>query len=266
MVQQTEKPITTTTATRMHTKIAYHTTFKTETQSHKDAFSLFDVDGDGKISEKELQDVMKRMGHTVTSHEVKVMIEEASSYHLNFLTYNDFCKIIENRIDQHSQSGTNLTKENITSIDINIPDFWKSDIEAPKNTPTSTAHPKAKRSSFLSRVKNIFTPTSASKKAPPSPTNKVHVSAQNTQVKKPKEEPQKYSFEEDMQLAFSAFDVNSDGYVSFKEIKSLVNDLGIGVAFSDEEIYELLAMVGVKPASNAVISFQDFCHIFQQCK
>jgi len=49
-------------------------------EEFKDAFILFDGDGDGSITDKELQTVMWSLGENLTEEEVEVMIKEVGGY------------------------------------------------------------------------------------------------------------------------------------------------------------------------------------------
>lgn len=66
----------------------------------KEAFSLFDKDGDGTITTKELGTVMRSLGQNPTEAELQDMINEVDAdgmYHLskyNILVYNDCDKVM----------------------------------------------------------------------------------------------------------------------------------------------------------------------------
>jgi len=53
----------------------------------KEAFSLFDRDGDGTIDADELGTVMRSMGHQPTEEEVEDMIREVRPYYYYYYNY-----------------------------------------------------------------------------------------------------------------------------------------------------------------------------------
>lgn len=61
------------------------------------AFEEFDENGDGFISPEELNRVMRSIGETLTSDEIKVIIKEVDNNGDGKIDYYEFCKIYKTR-------------------------------------------------------------------------------------------------------------------------------------------------------------------------
>ena len=59
----------------------------------KEAFSLFDKDGDGTITTKELGTVMRSLGQNPTEAELQDMINEVDADGNGTLDFPEFCKM-----------------------------------------------------------------------------------------------------------------------------------------------------------------------------
>ena len=59
-----------------------------------EAFKLFDKDGNGVISAKELKNVMSTLGETISEDECKEIIKEADIDGDGFINYHEFVKIM----------------------------------------------------------------------------------------------------------------------------------------------------------------------------
>lgn len=64
----------------------------------KDAFALFDVDGNGMISTKELGDVLKSMGVNPTRAELMDMISEVDTDQNGEIDFDEFCLMMAKRM------------------------------------------------------------------------------------------------------------------------------------------------------------------------
>jgi len=53
---------------------------------HREAFGIFDLDGDGLISAQELKTMMERLGNPINDREVRDIITEAGSLSTNSIT------------------------------------------------------------------------------------------------------------------------------------------------------------------------------------
>ncbi|KAG9245407.1 calmodulin-like protein [Calycina marina] len=65
-----------------------------ELAAYRHAFTLFDADGDGTISIKELQEVMKSLGQNPTETEIEDMINEVDSDRNGTIDFDEFCKMM----------------------------------------------------------------------------------------------------------------------------------------------------------------------------
>lgn len=80
---------------------------ETQIQEFKEAFSLFDKDGDGTISTKELGTVMRALGQNPTETELNDMINEVDQDQSGTIEFNEFLSLMEKKI------GDNDTEEEI---------------------------------------------------------------------------------------------------------------------------------------------------------
>ena len=79
----------------------------TQIAEFKEAFSLFDKDGDGTISTKELGTVMRALGQNPTEAELTDMINEVDQDKNGTIDFNEFLRLMEKKI------GDNDTEEEI---------------------------------------------------------------------------------------------------------------------------------------------------------
>ncbi|XP_065062295.1 neo-calmodulin-like [Rhopilema esculentum] len=56
----------------------------------KEAFSIFDRNGDGKISHEEIGNVLRKMGYTVSQKEVQEMLKSVDTDGNGYLEYQEF--------------------------------------------------------------------------------------------------------------------------------------------------------------------------------
>ncbi|KAH3859227.1 calmodulin-A-like isoform X2 [Dreissena polymorpha] len=70
---------------------------ETDTEEEiKEAFKIFDKDGDGLISPAELRGVMTNLGEKLTDEEVEEMMKEADLDGDNMISYDEFLKVMNN--------------------------------------------------------------------------------------------------------------------------------------------------------------------------
>lgn len=67
-------------------------------QEFKEAFSLFDKDGDGTISTKELGTVMRALGQNPTEAELQDMIAEVDSDQSGVIEFEEFLSLMERKM------------------------------------------------------------------------------------------------------------------------------------------------------------------------
>jgi len=63
-------------------------------QELREAFKVFDKNGDGKISAEELKEVMGNLGETLTEDEIGQMIMEADTNKDGYVDYEEFCRMM----------------------------------------------------------------------------------------------------------------------------------------------------------------------------
>ncbi|KAL0491581.1 calmodulin [Acrasis kona] len=63
-----------------------------------EAFSLFDSDGDGTISKKEVRTVLRVLGNKKTDEEVKVLIKDLVSENSDNITFDNFLLLMAKEV------------------------------------------------------------------------------------------------------------------------------------------------------------------------
>jgi len=66
-------------------------------QELKEAFKVFDKDGDGRISKSELKTVMQNLGEKLTDDEINEMIREADADGDGHVDYEEFVKMMSSK-------------------------------------------------------------------------------------------------------------------------------------------------------------------------
>ena len=74
----------------------------------KEAFSLFDKDGDGTITTKELGTVMRSLGNNPTDGELQDMINEVDADGNGTLEFDEFCNLMARQMLDSSQQEEEL--------------------------------------------------------------------------------------------------------------------------------------------------------------
>jgi len=69
-------------------------------QEFKEAFSLFDKDGDGKITTKELGTVMRSLGQNPTEAELKEMIAEVDANKNGTIEFQEFLTMMSKKMKE----------------------------------------------------------------------------------------------------------------------------------------------------------------------
>ncbi|XP_042637560.1 calmodulin-alpha-like [Orycteropus afer afer] len=75
-----------------------HQLTKQETATFKDAFSLFDKDGDGTTTTKELGTIMKAIGQNSTEAEFQDMINDVDADSNGTIDFPEFLKMIARKM------------------------------------------------------------------------------------------------------------------------------------------------------------------------
>ncbi|XP_028394071.1 calmodulin-like [Dendronephthya gigantea] len=80
------------------------------------AFSVFDVDGDGTISTEELGNVMKSLGQNLTQEEIQTMIREIDTDGNGTVDFNEFLSLI---VPTQKESPQNNLLDAFRAFDVN---------------------------------------------------------------------------------------------------------------------------------------------------
>ena len=86
--------------------MAKDTKFSEEQKNQlKQAFALFDLDGNGYITNDELGTVLRKMGQEPTEEEIVQMINEIDEDGDGTIDFDEFCELMENRMsDENSEA------------------------------------------------------------------------------------------------------------------------------------------------------------------
>jgi len=78
---------------------------KEQIAEFKDAFSLFDEDGDGTITTKELSTVMRNLGEKVTDKEAADLIAEVDVDGSGAIDFEEFCELMQKKMAESAEEG-----------------------------------------------------------------------------------------------------------------------------------------------------------------
>lgn len=73
---------------------------ETQIEEFKEVFSLFDKDGDGTISTKELGTVMRTLGQNPTDAEIEQMIKEVDVDNNGEIDFEEFCGLMVKKMKE----------------------------------------------------------------------------------------------------------------------------------------------------------------------
>ena len=71
----------------------------------KQAFALFDLDGNGFITNDELGTVLRKMGQEPTDEEIEQMIHEIDEDGDGTIDFDEFCELMENRMSNDNSEA-----------------------------------------------------------------------------------------------------------------------------------------------------------------
>jgi Ca2+-binding EF-hand superfamily protein len=241
----------------------------------KQAFNLFDKDGDGMISAEEFKHIINAIdsNYEVADEDVNAVIKEIStSKNKKGLTLEDFETFMKepiktlNHIKPKNQTpsfrGLDLPSGTVSYISPERSGVSSVKVSSAANRKVSNTPLRKRRQSILSRLwrkgSSIFstsnTLTSRKKKEP-----------EIEREPKSKGIPQKKIdlTSSDLLKVFQTFDSNNDGEISVSEVQSLINRIGLGQFLSKSEVEDLFAMVDIN--HDNCISFPEFCKLVSVC-
>ncbi|XP_069114946.1 calmodulin-like [Argopecten irradians] len=97
-----------------------------QTAEFKEAFSLFDKDGDGTISTKELGTVMRALGQNPTEADLRDMINDADADGSGAIEFNEFVGLMTKRKENEKDEEETL-KEAFRLLDKDDSGFLTAD-------------------------------------------------------------------------------------------------------------------------------------------
>ncbi|WVZ54614.1 hypothetical protein U9M48_005384 [Paspalum notatum var. saurae] len=84
---------------------------KQQIEEFREAFSLFDKDGDGTITSKELGTVMRSLGQSPTEEELKEMVEEVDSDGSGAIDFQEFLTLLARMMREASGADEDELRE-----------------------------------------------------------------------------------------------------------------------------------------------------------
>ena len=67
---------------------------------YREAFNIFDRDGDGHIDKKELATVLRSFGHNLSSAEIDAIMKEVDTSNNGTIEFEEFIDIIDKQVHQ----------------------------------------------------------------------------------------------------------------------------------------------------------------------
>mmetsp|Transcript_11372 Transcript_11372/g.15903 ORF Transcript_11372/g.15903 Transcript_11372/m.15903 type:complete len:163 (-) Transcript_11372:534-1022(-) len=87
-----------------------------DTADLRAAFKMFDKDGDGHISAKELKEALKTMGLEPTEEELKMMLSDADTNHSGDLDFDQFVKMMANQMENSESIINTFENEDFITV------------------------------------------------------------------------------------------------------------------------------------------------------
>ncbi len=206
-----------------------------ELEITESAFKLFDKNGDGVLSEEELYIMLKGLGSDMTMSSLKELVSEicCNSPFANGITFKDFFRVLQSSTDTATTASTVSSSTGSTYDDVIE--------EQEKLARQKQLEQERKNRKWHEKLRDLL-----GIKTKKQQSNNFQAPLACT----------KYNHN-DLKLVFHVFDSDGDGLVSMQEIQSIINDLGLDVVFSEEELAELIGSVD-KDKDNR-ITYNEFC-------
>ena len=229
----------------------------------KEAFSKFDVDGSGTIDKFELHELMKRMGITLSSSELDIMMREADRDGNGEIDFNEF-KVMMNNASNKSTKNTKAQsmwsmagRRAVNSMRQSV-QFGRGKKPPPKNRHTSAPVNRSKPSTSRNTAPARTAATAGIAVAMMSVAegdedeekdSTATPSTQRRESTKPMTEREKK-----MKEAFAQFDVDGSGTIDKFELHELMKRMGI--TLSSSELNTM--MLEADRDGNGEIDFNEF--------
>ncbi len=92
-----EQDFSTSSAHSTHREISQPAASSSDEEEIRAAFKVFDIDGNGFISEDELRQTLSNLGEHLSDRELKAMMNQADLNHDGQIDYNEFSRMLLNR-------------------------------------------------------------------------------------------------------------------------------------------------------------------------
>jgi len=209
----------------------------------KETFSLFDKDGDGTITTKELGTVMGQLGKNPTEAELQDMINEVDADGNGTIDFPEFLTLMARKMkDTDSEE---LTEEEIAKLKAAFSRFDQNG--------DGTITTKELGTVMMSRGQNPELQDMI---------NEVDANG-NGAIDFPKfltlmaRDKKDYEEEEEILEAFKEYDVDGNGFISAAELRQVMTKVGEKV--TDEEADEIIRDLDINGDDKVIVTVADLC-------
>jgi len=98
---------------------------KEQVVEFREAFHIFDVDGNGTVTTEELGEVMESLGHHMSEAELQLMIDDVDKDHTGTMNFEEFLELMAARLN--SQDSERELKDAFRMFDIDGNGFIEAD-------------------------------------------------------------------------------------------------------------------------------------------
>jgi len=98
---------------------------KEQVVEFREAFHIFDVDGNGTVTTEELGEVMESLGHHMSEAELQLMIDDVDKDHTGTMNFEEFLELMASRLN--SQDTQEELKDAFKTFDIDGNGYIEAD-------------------------------------------------------------------------------------------------------------------------------------------
>jgi Ca2+-binding EF-hand superfamily protein len=231
----------------------------------KHSFCLFDKDGDGSISVEELHETLRSLGMPIELDELKMLVGDDEQ-----ISFQDYCALMNSPVPVDNTLVKSVSSNNRDEIFTSPENVQKAIIERNRRKARLTDGNILTR--FVKRVyswaRRTLNTASFNRKRRLSLTGfQIYPNTPPGAKTKPDYSDSSFSEEllKELLLVYQYLDSNNDGVISFNEISCVISKLGLSTVLEDDEVTNLLNLIGVVPSDNPYLTFPQFVELFRQC-